>query len=241
MDLTTDTWVLWQWGFVRLNATIVFSWAVMALLVLVSWLVTRHVSDAVDLGKGQVALEVIVTGIREQIDDVAPGRTDAFLPFIGTLFLFIATCNLLLIVPVYRPPTGSLSTASALAFCVFVAVPLFGVADKGLLGYLKHYVQPNPIMLPFNILGELSRTLALAIRLFGNIMSGTLIGAILLSLAPLLFPAVLDALGLLTGLVQAYVFAVLSLIYLASATRSAVPDEGHEDRLEKDTRTERGG
>lgn len=223
MELTTDTWIFWQWDLVKINATIVFTWSVMGLLVIVSRLVTRNLSCGVEIGRGQVALEVIVTYIRDQIDEVAPGKARLLLPFVGTLFLFIAACNLLLIVPVYRPPTGSLSTTAALACCVFVAVPAFGIAEQGLAEYLRHYVRPNVLMLPFHVLGELSRTLALAIRLFGNVMSGTLVGAILLSIAPLIFPVALEALGLLTGLVQAYVFAVLTLIYLASAIQQHGP------------------
>lgn len=219
MELTTDSWVLWQWGIVRINATMAFTWGVMALLTVVSWSVTRRLSSGIEIGRGQVVLEVIVTSIRRQIEEVAPGQADRLLPFIGTLFLFIATSNVLLVVPLYRPPTGSLSTTSALAFAVFIAVPYFGIVHLGVGRYLSQYAQPSVLMLPFNILGELSRTLALSVRLFGNIMSGTLIGAVLLSLAPLFFPVLLQALGLLTGLIQAYVFAVLTLIYLASATR----------------------
>lgn len=219
MELSTDSWVFWQWGPVRFNATIAFTWIVMALLGTVSWAVTRRLSHGPRVSRGQAVLEVVVVWLRDQIEEVAPGKSGTLLPFVGTLFLYIAASNLLLIVPVYRPPTGSLSTTSALAICVFVAVPVFGVAELGVTGYLAQYVRPTFLMLPFNILGELSRTLALSVRLFGNVMSGSLIGAILLSLAPLFFPVLMNALGLLTGLIQAYVFAVLSLIYLASAAR----------------------
>jgi F-type H+-transporting ATPase subunit a len=121
-------------------------------------------------------------------------------------------------VPGYRPPTGSLSTTTALAIAVFVAVPLFGVAEQGFAAYLRRYVRPTWLMLPFNIIGELSRTLALAVRLYGNIMSGTVIVGILVSLAPFFFPIVMELLGLVTGLIQAYIFAVLAMVYIASAT-----------------------
>jgi len=147
-----------------------------------------------------------------------PGR---YLAFVGTLFIFIATANLLAIVPGYMPPTGSLSTTTALALCVLVAVPFYGVAQKGLAGYLRNYIRPTIFMLPFNIIGELSRTIALAIRLYGNVMSGTVIAAILISIAPFLFPILLSLLGLLTGLIQAYIFAVLAMVYIASATQVA--------------------
>ncbi|RPH56316.1 F0F1 ATP synthase subunit A [bacterium] len=220
MRLSPDELVFWQWGPVVLNATLVFTWLVMALLVVGSWLVTRRLEPGTGMRRGQNVLEATVVWIRGQIAEVAPGDADRFLPFVGTLFLFIAVSNLLAAVPFFEPPTGSLSTTAALAGCVFFAVPLYGIARRGLRGYLKQYVTPTPLMLPFQIIGELSRTLALAVRLFGNVMSGTMIVAILLALAPFLFPVPMQALGLLTGLVQAYVFAVLSLIYLASASRA---------------------
>ena len=127
--------------------------------------------------------------------------------------------NILSVVPGYRAPTGSLSTSAALAFCVFVAVPVWGIRRRGLAGYFRLYIKPTPFMLPFNIMGEISRTLALAVRLFGNIMSGAMIGGILLSLAPLFFPVLLNILGLITGVIQAYIFAVLAAVYLAAAVR----------------------
>jgi F-type H+-transporting ATPase subunit a len=133
------------------------------------------------------------------------------------------------IVPGYEPPTGSLSTTAALAICVFVAVPLFGIEDRGLGGYLRAYLKPTFIMLPFNIISELSRTLALAVRLFGNMMSGTMILAILLTITPFVFPIAMSALGLLTGMVQAYIFSILATVYIAAATRTRKPELGPED------------
>jgi F-type H+-transporting ATPase subunit a len=126
--------------------------------------------------------------------------------------------NLFTIIPGYEPPTSSLSTTAALALCVFFAVPLFGIGRRGWRGYLKSYVQPTVIMLPFNLISELSRTLALAVRLFGNMMSGTMIIAILLTITPFIFPVAMTLLGLLTGMVQAYIFAILATVYIAAAT-----------------------
>ncbi|MEO6564320.1 MAG: F0F1 ATP synthase subunit A, partial [Nitrosospira sp.] len=120
--------------------------------------------------------------------------------------------------PGYEPPTGSLSTTTALAICVFIAVPFYGIKEQGLGRYLRSYLKPTPIMLPFNIISEFSRTLALAIRLFGNMMSGTMILAIMLTVAPFIFPVVMSALGLLTGMVQAYIFSILATVYIAAAT-----------------------
>ncbi|MFW5680337.1 MAG: F0F1 ATP synthase subunit A [Pseudomonadota bacterium] len=219
MEISPDQLVLWQWGPVRLNATIAFTWLVMLLLALGSYLVTRRLSDADRPSRLQTLLEVVVTGISGQIREVTHSDAARYLPFVGTLFLFIATSNLLAVVPGFRPPTGSLSTTTALALCVLVAVPLYAIAERGVLGYLRRYVQPTPFMLPFNLIGEVSRTVALAIRLYGNVMSGTVIVAILLSVAPFFFPILMQLLGLLTGLIQAYIFAVLAMVYIASAAR----------------------
>jgi F-type H+-transporting ATPase subunit a len=190
-----------------------------------AWLITRRLSTDLHISKWQHVLEVIVTGIRDQIAEVGLKDAGRYLPFIGTLFLFIATANLATILPGYEAPTGSLSTTAALAICVFVAVPVFGIGAHGFLGYLKTYLHPTFIMLPFNIISELSRTLALAVRLFGNIMSGAMIMAIILALAPLFFPILLKALDLLTGMVQAYIFSILATVYIAAATR----DENEPD------------
>lgn len=218
MTISPDEIVLWQIGAFAVNATLAFTWLVMALLTVGSWLVTRRLSDGPAISRWQNLLEVLVTGLRDQIGEISRQDPAPYLPFVGTLFLFIATCNLLAVVPGYRPPTGSLSTTTALALTVFVAVPVFGIAREGVGRYLRHYVQPTPFMLPFNVIGELSRTLALAVRLYGNIMSGTVVAAILLGLAPFFFPAVMQLFGLVTGLVQAYIFAVLAVVYIASAT-----------------------
>jgi F-type H+-transporting ATPase subunit a len=225
VDITPDTIVLWRWGPVVLNATIVFTWAIMATLAGASWAVTRRLTADQRLTRGQNALEVVVATLRAQMRGIGGEGADRHLPFVGTLFLFVAVANTLAVIPGYRAPTGSLSTSTALALCVFVAVPAHGIARRGLRAYLRQYLDPSPIMLPFNVIGEFSRTLALAVRLFGNVMSGALIAAVLLSLAPLLFPIVMQAFGLLTGLLQAYIFAVLAMVYLASGAR--VQDEHH--------------
>ncbi len=218
MIISPDNIVLWQWGQFSLNATIVFTWLVMALLTLTSWLVTRNLKSTTEISQWQNLLEVLVTGIHDQIRQLSHQEPGRFLPFVGSLFLYIAMANLLNVIPGYMAPTGSLSTTTALAICVFVAVPLFGITREGPLNYLKHYIRPTWLMLPFNLIGEVSRTLALAVRLYGNIMSGTVIVAILLSLTPYFFPVVMQLLGLLTGMIQAYIFAVLAMVYIASAT-----------------------
>jgi F-type H+-transporting ATPase subunit a len=220
MEISPDNLVVWEWGFIKLNYTIIFTWIVMAIMVVLSWLVTRNLTTGLTLARSQTLLEVIVSTLNDQIKEVSEQDPRPYLTFIGTLFLFIVISNLLIIIPGYHPPTGSLSTTTALAICVFFAVPIFGVAKQGTRGYLRQYLQPTPVMLPFNIIGELSRTLALAVRLFGNVMSGSLLVAILLAIIPLFFPIVMQLLGLLTGMIQAYIFAILAMVYIASATRA---------------------
>ncbi len=221
MTINPDSITFWQWGILQLNATIVFTWIVMALLTLISWLVTRRLSTGTSISRWQNLLEALVVGMRDQIREISQQEPGQYLPFIGTLFLFIVTANLLNVVPGYIAPTGSLSTTTALAICVFVAVPLYGIACEGPLAYFKRYFKPTVLMLPFNIIGEISRTIALAIRLYGNIMSGTVIVGILISVAPFFFPVIMQVLGLLTGLIQAYIFAILAIVYISSATEIA--------------------
>jgi F-type H+-transporting ATPase subunit a len=218
MHLSPDEFIIWQHGFVKLNATIVTTWALMLVLAVGAKLITRRLAADVTISRWQCALEILVTGINTQIEAVGLHAPRHYIGFLGTLFLFIATANLFTIIPGYQPPTGSLSTTAALALCVFVAVPLFGIGQRGWRGYLGSYLQPTVIMLPFNIISELSRTLALAVRLFGNMMSGTMILAILLTITPIVFPVVMSALGLLTGMVQAYIFSILATVYIAAAT-----------------------
>jgi len=220
VPLSPDELIFWQHGWFKLNGTIVYTWALMAFLVLGSMLITRNLSTSHQRSRWQNLLEIVVTGITAQIKDVGLQQPRKYLAFLGTLFLFIAAASLATIVPGYEPPTGSLSTTFALALCVFVAVPIFGVLEKGVGGYLKSYLEPTALMLPFNIISEVSRTLALAVRLFGNMMSGAMIIAILLTITPLFFPVVMTLLGLLTGMVQAYIFSILAAVYLAAAIHS---------------------
>jgi len=220
MRLSPDSMIFFKYSFLTLNGTILFTWLVMALLTFGSWLATRHLSTGPDVSRWQNCLESIVTLLLGQIGDVTRQEPRRFLPFIGTLFIFIAVCNLLEVIPGFLPPTGSLSTTAGLAISVLVAVPIYGVRDSGVGGYLKNYLEPNPMMLPLNIMGEISRTLALAVRLFGNIMSGEMIGGILLAVTPLIFPVVMQLLGLLTGVVQAYIFAILAAVYIAAGLKA---------------------
>jgi len=218
MNISPDQTVLLDFGPVNINATLIFTWLTIALLAGLARWITRKLSTTGELSSWQNCLEVLVEGAQRQIRDIARQDPDPFLSFIVTLFLFIATCNLLAVAPGYEPPTGSLSTTTALALCVFCAVPFYGIRRHGLRRFLHLYLEPTPLMLPLNLIGELARTLALAVRLYGNVMSGGLVAAILLLVAPFVFPALMNVLGLLTGLIQAYIFAVLATVFIAAAT-----------------------
>jgi len=227
MQLSPDNIILIEYELFSINATMAFTWLVMLIIALGSWLVTRRLSSGPEISRWQNFLESIITMILGQIKDVTRQNPRRFITFLGTLFIFVATCNLLSVIPGFQPPTGSLSTTTALALCVLIAVPAYGIADTGIGAYLKNYIMPTPMMLPFNITGEISRTLALAVRLFGNVMSGSMIGGILLAIAPLIFPVIMQLLGLLTGIVQAYIFAILAAVYIAAGLKI------HEDTAQK--------
>jgi len=228
MKLSPDETIFWQHGFISINLTIVTTWALMLALVVVSLLITRKLKTDIRISRWQCLLEMVVTAINQQIKEIGLNNPERYIGFIGTLFLFIATSNICIIFPWYEPPTGSLSTTTALAICVFLAVPFFGIMESGVIGYLRSYLQPTFIMLPFNLISEFTRTLALAVRLFGNIMSGGMIVAILLSITPFVFPIVMNTLGLLTGMVQAYIFSVLAAVFIAAA----VQESGPKDKIE---------
>lgn len=220
MDLTPDEVIYFSYDFFVLNATILYTWIVMAFLVVSSWLITRKVSGGAEITQRQAILEVIVETIQRQVRELTQQDPSPYLPLIGTLFLYISIANLLVVLPVFQSPTASLSTTAALATWVFVSVPAYAIAKRGIVAYLKDYAEPTIIMLPLRLLSEISRTISLAIRLFGNMVSNRLIGAIFLLVIPLIIPAVLNVIGLIVGQIQAYIFAILATVYIASATRS---------------------
>jgi F-type H+-transporting ATPase subunit a len=226
-QISPDQVILCQWGIIKITATLLYTWFIMGILIIGSWLVTRNISSEVRTTRWQGLLEVVVSTIRNQIKEISPENPGHYLSFIGTLFLFVGLSNLLLIVPGYVAPTSSLTTTAALAICVFIAVPLYGITKQGIKGYFKEYFQPTFIFFPFHVMGEATRTLALAVRLFGNMMSHDKVIAILLAVTPLFFPIIMHALGLLIGLVQAYIFAILAMVYIASAAQA------HEEKGDK--------
>jgi F-type H+-transporting ATPase subunit a len=223
LHISPDEIVIWKYHFIVLNSTIVTTWGLMLVMVIGAMLITRKIKTEGDISRWQGFLEIVVTTIQTQLKEVGLPQPEKFIGFLGTLFLFIAFSNLCTIIPFYDPPTGSLSTTLALALCVFVAVPLYGIIDQGFLGFLKTYIQPTIMMLPFNIITQLSRTMALGVRLFGNVMSGTMLVGILLTITPLFIPVIMSLLGLLIGMVQAYIFAILATVYIAAATGSGDP------------------
>ena len=206
-------------GAFGISATVVTTWGILLVLGVGGWLATRRLS-AENPGLVQTALEGAVQAIENAIEAVLPGCAGLLLPFIGTLWLFVAVANLTGLVPGLHSPTGNLSTTAALAVLVFLSVHWFGIRSEGLKAYLRHYLSPSPILLPFHLLGELSRTLALAVRLFGNIMSLEMAALLVLLVAGLLVPVPVLMLHIVEALVQAYIFGTLALIYIAGGMQS---------------------
>ena len=218
-----DTTIMFHLGSFGINATLFFSWIVMAVLVIGSWLITRNLKTTMQVSRFQTLLEMIVITIRNQIHDVSGDKPIKYLPMMGTFFLFIAMSNLLTIIPWFKAPTASLSTTAAFALCVFCAMPYYGIKNAGILGYLKKFIDPTPFMLPLNILSDFSSAFSLAFRLYGNMLSGAVIITVLMMLAPFLVPLPLQILGLITGTIQAYIFALLAIVYVSAVA----PDEAY--------------
>ncbi|WP_319467653.1 F0F1 ATP synthase subunit A [uncultured Trichococcus sp.] len=219
MSIDPSDIVYFEWHFVRITATLVYTWITLAVLLIITLLVRRSIRKKGELSKIQNVSEALLTIIDKQIKEISQQDSSSYLPFIGTLFIFIFAANILSIIPGFISPTGSLNTTIALALCVFFAIPAYGIASRGVRDYLKEYAKPSVLMLPFNIIGEFSRIISLAVRLYGNVMSSSIIIAILLGVIPLFFPAVIQLLGLLTGTIQAYIFSILAIVYIAAATK----------------------
>jgi F-type H+-transporting ATPase subunit a len=205
-------------GPLAVTDTVVTTWGIMAVLGVLAVAATRRL--ALSPGPVQVALEGLIGAIEDAIASVLPGQARRILPFVGTLWVFIAVSNLTGLVPGLASPTGDLGQTAALALLVFLSVHWYGIAIRGLEGYLRHYLRPSPLLLPFHLLGELTRTLALAVRLFGNIMSLELTGLLVLLVAGFLAPVPILMLHVVEALVQAYIFGTLALIYIASGVQS---------------------
>jgi len=222
-----DTLIMFSVFGIPICATLFYTWVVMGVLVLLSWLATRHLKTTIKVSKFQTAMEMIVMTIRGQIKDASNDNPMKYLPIMGTFFLFIALSNLMTIIPWFKAPTASLSTTGAFSLCVFFAVPYYGIKNAGIKKYLKKYIDPVPIMLPMNILSDFTSVFSLAFRLYGNVLSGAIIGSVLIMLVPFLLPLPMQILGLLTGTIQAYIFALLSIVYVSSVG----PEEQFDDNL----------
>jgi F-type H+-transporting ATPase subunit a len=203
----------------HVGATVLTTWLLMGLLAGLGWFGTRRLGVRAPM-RLQTGLEGMALALHAAIEAVAPGHARRLLPFVGTLWLFIAAANLIGLVPGLRSPTGDLSLTVALAVLVFLSVHWFGIRIDGLKTYLRHYLSPNPILLPFHVLGEVTRTLALAIRLFGNMMSLEMAALLVLLVAGFLAPVPLLMLHVVEALVQAYIFGMLALVYIAGALQS---------------------
>nr|WP_321269906.1 F0F1 ATP synthase subunit A [uncultured Tolumonas sp.] len=215
--------IIFSLGIFHITSTVVTTWGLLLFFALSCWLATRHLSVN-EPGLIQTALEGAIQAIETAIDEVLPSKANLLLPFIGTLWLFIAAANLTGLIPELHSPTGDLSTTAALAILVFLSVHWYGIRTSGLKRYLAHYLTPSPILLPFHLLGELSRTIALAMRLFGNIMSLEMAALLVLMVAGLLVPVPVLMLHIVEALVQAYIFGTLALIYIAGGMQSHETD-----------------
>lgn len=217
-----NTPVLFKAGPVGITEPVLVTWGLMAVLSLGAALTGRSLRTDRP-GPVQVCLELFVVSVQGQIREILRVGPEPYLPFLATLFLFIACANLTSLAPGLEPPTANLETDAALAVVVFFAVHFFGVRAKGVGGYLAEFAKPTRIMLPLNLASEVTRTFSLMVRLFGNIMSGVFIIGIVLSLVGLLVPIPFMALDLLTGLIQAYIFTVLAAVFIGGAVEVSRP------------------
>ncbi|WP_158773919.1 F0F1 ATP synthase subunit A [Cobetia sp. L2A1] len=221
MNSPLESVALFHLGPVPITQAIITTWVIMAVMVIGAYLLTRQL--ALLPGKRQAALELMVATLDRQIRETTGAEPTPYRDFIGTLFLFILIANWSSLVPGVEPPTAQLETDAALAVLVFLSVIWFGVRGAGIGGYLKSFAAPNVVMIPLNMLESVTRTFSMFVRLFGNVMSGVFVIGIVASLAGLLIPIPLMALDLLTGLVQAYIFAILAMVFITSTVEDGQP------------------
>jgi len=215
-DLATG--VLLQLGPLQITQTVITTWGIMAAVTLLAWLATRRLSN--DPGPLQAALEGIVSLMQETVETTAPGHARTILPLVASLWVFLVIANLTGLIPGLHSPTRDLSATAALAFLVFLSTHWYGIRSQGLHAYLRHYMSPSPLMLPFHVLGEITRSIALAVRLFGNMMSLEMAALLILLVAGFLAPVPILMLHIVEALVQAYIFGMLALIYVAGGLQS---------------------
>ncbi len=203
-------------GDFSINVTIFNTWIVMALITIVSWLTTRKIDNGRSISKLQIILETLVIWMQKEAKETSGSASQKYFAMALGLFCFIVTANLLTFIPWFRPPTASLSTTMALALVVFLAIPYFSIKNAGVKGYLRKFIEPVPLLLPMNIFSEIFSVFAMGLRLFGNMLSGVMFAGILSAFIPFVAPLTMQTLGLLTGSIQAYIFALLALVYTSS-------------------------
>ena len=210
--------IVFHLGPFAITTTVVTTWGIMLLLGVMAWFTTRRLS--LDPGPLQTLVEGIVSAMDNAIRGMLPQRSQMLLPFVGTLWIYVLVANLTGLIPGLSSPTGNLSVTAGLALLVFLSVHWYGVRSEGFVGYLRHYLRPSPILLPFHLISEVSRTVALAVRLFGNVMSLEMAALLVLLVAGLLVPVPLLMLHVVEAVVQAYIFGVLALVYISGAMQS---------------------
>lgn len=229
-DIAIET--LFQIGPLQITNTVVTTWVIMLLIGVSAWLLSRRLE--LEPGPWQTAIEGVVSIMEQAIAEVAPQHTKLLLPFIGSLWIFLVIANLCSLIPGVHSPTGDLSATAALAILVFISTHWIGIRIEGLGPYLRHYLSPNPIMLPFHIISEISRTIALAVRLFGNMMSLEMAALLILLVAGFLAPVPILMLHVVEALVQAYIFGMLALIYVAGSIQSKQPSQSETETGNKE-------
>ena len=214
-------------GPVVITSTVVTTWVIMIIILVFTWLLSRRLS--LEPGPVQTAVEGIVSAIYEAIAAVEPQHARRIMPFVGSLWLYLLIANLTGLIPGAHSPTRDLSATAALAFLVFLSTHWFGIRIQGLGAYLRHYIMPSPILLPFHLISEVTRTVALAVRLFGNMMSLEMAALLILLVAGFLAPVPILMLHIIEALVQAYIFGMLALIYIAGGIQSRQPPEQEKE------------
>ncbi len=215
-DITAQ--VVFRAGPFALTGTVITTWLLIAAIGLFFAVATRRLG--IRPGSLQTVLEGVVSAIETAVAAVAPEHARQLTPFIGSLWIFLVVANLSGLIPGVKAPTGDLSATAALAILVFLSVHWFGIRAQGLGNYLRHYLTPSPILLPFHLISEVTRTIALAVRLFGNIISLEMTALLILLVAGFLAPVPILMLHIVEALVQAYIFGMLALIYVAGGLQS---------------------
>ncbi len=225
-----DTIYLFEVFGLPVNVTIASTWIVMIVLMLMSWIVTRNLKAHLKVGKFQILLEMVISWLNGEVKETSGDNPAKYMGMGLALFMFVLISNLLTIIPWFRPPTASLTTTIAMGVLVFLAIPYFAIRNAGIKGYLKKFIDPSPYMLPMNIFSEFASSFAMSLRLFGNVLSGVMFASVLTSFLPFVVPLSMQVLGLLTGSIQAYIFALLAVVY----TSGVLPEQAEDLNLIKE-------